>query len=77
MTEEDRATITSIAGKVVAGIGTSPVLLALVVLNLFSVGGILWSVREERKLERETTAADQQIIAGMAKLIAECQPHSN
>lgn len=76
MTDEDRKSIVGLGSEIVSGLGTSPLLLALVVLNIFSVGGILWSVFQERKLEAHATEAAHDLIGDIAKLLAECQ-HRN
>lgn len=73
MTNEERATIIGIGGKIVDSIKGSPILLALVVMNTFLIGGIVWSVREERVLEVEMTKNNQTLISDMAKLLAECK----
>lgn len=75
MTEEDRQTIVGIGGKIVDGLRASPMLLALVILNMFVVGGILWSVREERAMRVDVVKNEQAIITDMAKLLAlDCAP---
>lgn len=75
MTDEDRQTITGLGGKIIDGLKASPMLLALVILNMFVVGGILWSVREERAMRVDVTKSEQQIISDMAKLLAvDCPP---
>lgn len=72
MTEDDRQTLASVGGKIVDGLKASPMLLALVILNMFVVGGILWSVREERVLRADVTKSEQDIISQMAKLLSDC-----
>lgn len=74
MTEEDRQTIAGIGGKIVDGLKQSPMLLAIVILNIFVVGGILWSVREERVLRAEVTKNEQELIGDMARLLADLEP---
>lgn len=72
MSENHGQTVAGLGGKVIDGLKSSPTLLALVVLNLFMVGGILWSVREERELRADVTKSEQGIITDMAKLLSNC-----
>lgn len=75
MSEDHQQTVAGLGGKVVDSLKSSPTLLALVVLNLFMVGGILWSVREERVLRADVTKSEQEIIGDMAKMLAaDCGP---
>lgn len=72
MSEDHQQSIAGLGGKVIDSLKTSPTLLALVVLNLFMVGGILWSVREERVLRADVSKSEQEIIGDMAKMLSSC-----
>jgi hypothetical protein len=65
MTDEQRDTLIGIGGKLVSGLSGQPLMLSLVVLQLITIGAILYS-----SMHRQDAVSAQ--IATMADIIKAC-----
>jgi hypothetical protein len=65
---------TQVASEVIKSLQSAPVLIALVVLQGFTLGGITWSIyqREKNVAEERRQFADERKL--MVEMIAKCSP---